>query len=256
MTQVELPIATKAIDMQGGDYLLCEHARVCVDGDSAIFLNLKTDEYVGLDRRQTLSLRKIIRGWPHGVSDGDSAVGVKEDDRSRLVERLVERGFLTHIESLGREPIAAALHPAQWPLVKKYSDERLRISFGHVLCFLVAWLWIIIFLRIDFLEKVVPTLGRRRERSPHEPTSVYIDRLRTATAIFKKIRPFFYTVKDHCLFDSLVLMQFLHFHRLYPRFVLGVRATPFQAHAWVQEERYVLNGPPDYIRRFTPLLIV
>jgi hypothetical protein len=31
---------------------------------------------------------------------------------------------------------------------------------------------------------------------------------------------------------------------------------PFAAHSWVQVDRYVLNGPPSYVRAFVPILAV
>jgi hypothetical protein len=82
------------------------------------------------------------------------------------------------------------------------------------------------------------------------------ERAKLLTGLFYAGRPLFYTVAENCLLDSLVLMTFLRYHGVSPAFVIGVKTRPFRAHAWVQQGHYVLNGEPDAIGTYEPLLAV
>jgi hypothetical protein len=64
-------------------------------------------------------------------------------------------------------------------------------------------------------------------------------------------------VRKHvCLYDSLALVEFLAHYRLFPQWVFGVMAEPFAAHCWVQQDDRVLNDSVDYVRGFTPIMVV
>lgn len=58
------------------------------------------------------------------------------------------------------------------------------------------------------------------------------------------------------MLDSLVLIEFLALHDVFPDWVIGVKTLPFTAHSWVQTGRFVLNGNPGYVRGYVPILVV
>jgi hypothetical protein len=68
------------------------------------------------------------------------------------------------------------------------------------------------------------------------------------------IRAFSYSASNRCLFDSLVLAYFLRSHGVRCMFVMGVKSSPFAAHAWVQLNDQVLNSTPEFVRSFTPIV--
>jgi hypothetical protein len=37
---------------------------------------------------------------------------------------------------------------------------------------------------------------------------------------------------------------------------MGVKVNPWAAHSWVQSGEYVLDGTPEQVRFFTPILVV
>lgn len=80
--------------------------------------------------------------------------------------------------------------------------------------------------------------------------------LQEAVARFDGLRPLAFTAKDKCLFDSLALTIFLRREGFDARWVIGVIARPFQAHAWVQEGSAVLNDLHENVGRFAPILVV
>lgn len=70
------------------------------------------------------------------------------------------------------------------------------------------------------------------------------------------MRPLVITSHDKCLHDSLTLVHFLASEHFYPQWVIGVRTRPFAAHSWVQAGPLVLNDVHEYVRGFTPILVV
>lgn len=73
---------------------------------------------------------------------------------------------------------------------------------------------------------------------------------------FRVLRPWLYTARDRCLFDSLVLASYLHKLGFDPTFVIGVRTKPFSAHAWVQVGNYVVDDSPETVASFPPILAI
>jgi hypothetical protein len=82
------------------------------------------------------------------------------------------------------------------------------------------------------------------------------DEVRRLVAAFSCLRLFFYTPRERCLFDSLVLTRFLIGYGVAPSLVIGVTMRPFHAHCWVQFGDAVLVGELDFIRRYGPILVI
>jgi hypothetical protein len=53
----------------------------------------------------------------------------------------------------------------------------------------------------------------------------------------------YYLTKTWCLQKSAALVCLLRWHGVPAEVVIGVTRLPFQAHAWVEADRAVLNGP-------------
>jgi hypothetical protein len=73
-------------------------------------------------------------------------------------------------------------------------------------------------------------------------------------AIFFRLRTWVYSACGSCLFDSLVLADFLTRFGAQPVLVLGVHTKPFAAHAWVQCGPWVLNDTVENVEQFVPIL--
>jgi hypothetical protein len=58
---------------------------------------------------------------------------------------------------------------------------------------------------------------------------------------------------NRCLSRSLAMARRLAGLRCDALLVIGVRAQPFAAHAWVQSGDFVLNETPDEVARYTPI---
>jgi len=99
-------------------------------------------------------------------------------------------------------------------------------------------------------------VAARRLRPDPTGHGVDLPRLRAALVTYEKLRPLVFTARDQCLFDSLALMNFLADECLFPRWVVGVKTSPFRAHSWVQFGDTVLNDQHENVRRFRSILVV
>ncbi|NIJ63162.1 hypothetical protein FHR20_000093 [Sphingomonas leidyi] len=61
---------------------------------------------------------------------------------------------------------------------------------------------------------------------------------------------------DQCLPRALAARRMCNRHGLGAALVLGVRLTPFAAHAWVQAGDAVVVGDLEQVRLYTPILVV
>jgi hypothetical protein len=105
-------------------------------------------------------------------------------------------------------------------------------------------------------NRVVRGVERRKSRGAHMSLPEEEERIRVLVRRFRRLRTLIYTNKNQCLYDSLVLLEFLHRYGLHPTWVLGVHTRPFAAHSWLQHRSLVLNESPDLAREYTPILTV
>lgn len=237
------------------DLVFCE-----VDG-GAIFLNLKTERYLGMSRAQFELLRKRFDFGRH-AADSMLEPRCPTDERDQsMLEGLVAGGVLARGagERLG---CGIALKIRQ-RTVEKPLDSVLNHGasvLGNRIrpIEVAAFAWAVLSARAKLsLLKLKGTV------CSIERNAVSIDREdsdRTATrdlvGIFLQLRPWFYTARDQCLFDSLVLVEFLRQYHVPATYVIGVTAKPFSAHCWVQLGALVLNDDVERVAQFTPILSV
>ena len=231
-------------------YLLQQNVYLCLIDGTAILLNLPKDEYIGLSAEQADALSTVVKGWPINsqTEARDSAKAIE------LAESLAKKELLTRNAAKGKEASLVAFPTPQTELLEQIFTPELKIS--HVWHFFIAYVKSRVLLRRGNLDGFF--LSIRARKSLHECLAPVDDQCtKTLTRIFFALRPFFYTHKNMCLLDSLVLVEFLARYRQFPTFLIGVRANPFGAHSWVQIGDCVLSGhAADYVRRFRPILAI
>jgi hypothetical protein len=233
-------------------WLLPQHVHLCAWPDAAVLLDVRADRYHGLTRDQSAALAQVVRGWPC-APDHDTCC---DDGRAQcLANDLARQGLLTTDEALGKSAAGVSLPRVEAQLRAWDGPDWSRLRAAHAGAFTVACARAALTLRLRSFQHAIE---RVRHRKSAELTHALIDcdEGRELTDIFRTLRPLFYTSLDRCLFDSLVLIEFLAQYDWYPNWVIGVRAAPFAAHSWVQADQYVLNGAPTYVRSFTPILAV
>jgi hypothetical protein len=235
-------------------YMLRQDVHAYVDADAAILLDLAQDVYVGLDARQARALEMVVVGWPKRGQEEQ----VDEAEALKLAEHLVGRGLLTLDQGKARVPTLSVVPPVEHAMVYRYELDQPQVTPDHVLRFLRACAIAVILSRVHSFRRIIHAI--QRDALDHR-TAVSHATVRELTQIFYWLRPFAYAksqrdLKGRCLFDSLVLFKFLSAYGVYPSWVIGVRTRPFAAHSWLQIDNYVLNGTPEYVSSFKPILAI
>jgi hypothetical protein len=76
--------------------------------------------------------------------------------------------------------------------------------------------------------------------------------------LFRRLRPLLFAGRDRCILDSIGLLEFLALNgtdigRM--RWVVGVRARPWGAHCWLQQQQLVVNDTCERVMQYVPILV-
>jgi hypothetical protein len=260
----------------------------------AVFLNLASDQYLGIDPDQSRALALVVEDWPF-AGNGESVESVHSStgDADAFARTLCDQGLLTaalhapstdtSIDALRSEPHRPSAGPCSETLRPESHRPRAgpgrkalrqipvvefelipwenmgwrHIRLGHVLRFLQSLLTAIVLLRTRRFIDVVNRARRRKERHDSHGNSMFDPATgRALLSAFFHIRAFLYAPKARCLLDSLTLIEFLAHYDQYPDWVIGVQIKPFGSHSWVQHGQSVLNGTPTYVRSYDSIVVI
>lgn len=230
-------------------YRLSCRAYVCVANEGAVFLDLKQDAYLGIDRHQADALAAMVEDWP----PTSSAVEISTDPAHQLLaEDLCARGLLVHATSAHRLTRIPALPIVRSELIAWDQMISARTRGSHVLVFLCAFAWAWLSLRLLTLDAIV----RRHQRRDRRHDGFELERAKVLVSVYHNIRIWVFARKGRCMLDSLAMLEFLSCYGVRPFWVIGVQMKPFAAHSWLQYGECVLNGTPVFVRAYTPILVV
>jgi hypothetical protein len=215
-------------------FLLPTHVYVRRTEDGAIFLDLEKDKYFAIGAREVACLDA-------GGTDAES-----------VASELQGAGLL--VQENGKPAIAVEL---------PVPTSRLQITLGMEARRLVRWLDVLRFtaalvkatykLKCRSLSYAARSVSKRKAKAIQRGHRWDEHRARRAAEIYVFLRAFAFTATDKCLFDSLVLVEFLATYGQFADWVIGVHTGPFEAHSWVQKDAFVLNGPAEYVRTYAPI---
>lgn len=237
-------------------YLLTRHAYTCVVNDCAIVLDLRSDRYYGLGQDQTRALSLMVQGWPAAASLVSDNELLSRPENEQLADELIDRGILTLDASIGKKATSVEVPKAQARLHEWNAAERVHIGSRHVFRMGLACSIVGSLLRLRQMAQIVERVSLRKRAATVHMSSANLETTRDCLRPFLWLRPFFYSVRNRCLFDSLVLLEYLAAFEVFPTWVIGVKTPVFAAHSWVQMDQYVLNGPPEYVQAYSPILTV
>lgn len=233
-------------------YRLADHVRACnVDGQ-VILLDLQQDKYIGAGGTSLSSLSALIADWP--ATGLDASASHPDDGITPWINKLRQQGLL--VLASAAPPQTVALGTAQESL--SYADPMPSAGWPWRRLATLAWSAAITtaWLKRYSLATIADKVAQLRAGRPATISSDLSSDIRRAAAWYLRMRPLVITSHDKCLHDSLTLVRFLASEHLYPQWVVGVRTRPFAAHSWVQSGPLVLNDVHEYVRGFTPILIV
>jgi hypothetical protein len=235
---------------------LAHHIHCAQVEGQLVFLDLRADRYSCLASDESEVVRSLA--GPDGARPDLDDPGCVDE----IVASLAASDILTPDPDKGRPLVAPPALALTADLMGYPVGRAPEIRASHVARFLAAASATAARLRWRSLVDVVARVRDRKRRRLDDRRGAAgasgegQAQLRELVEIHKRLRPLLFTSRDHCLHDSLVLVEFLAAHGLFPLWVIGVRMGPFSAHSWVQDESVVLNDVVANAARFTPIMTV
>lgn len=237
-------------------YALPQHVFVCRSHEHIVFLDLKQDRYLALDAAKAGGLATLVQGWPSQAADNGAQGAAEAANAEAVAQFLIKRGLLTADGTAGKDATPVRIDPPTAERVPDGLGSNLSIGAGILGNFLSATLFAAIQFRLRSLENVVRRVRCRNDAKRSTQASVDFSRLESLLAAFARLRPFLFTSRNACLFESFALLEFLSRYGIYPAWVFGVQTRPFAAHCWLQVDGVVLNDTVEHVSGYTPIMVV
>jgi Transglutaminase-like superfamily len=234
-------------------YFLSDHAYCCEFDEGAVILDLRNDRYAGIDAQHVSNLRKCIGNWPDPDRGGRVPERHENSAAEGLIADLLARGMLTTTPTSTRS--APPKNPTVALAFPTFAEAHGRVPLTHIAQFSIAFLAVVLCLRMKCLASLIDWL-RRRQSSIRGGDSAKCKKTADRLTSFVRLRTWCYTAQRRCLFDSLVLSVYLTRAMVPCTFVIGVALKPFLAHAWVQVDTSVINDTAEHVHNFKPILNV
>lgn len=232
-------------------FMLHPQVFLCLANDYLIALDLAANRYLALESARTRGLASLVPGWPvPNSNDGH----VAQESSHAIAQQLERRGILCRSPHSGKSAAPVAYSIATQELLGSDGPNCEPLRFGTTLTLLGSALRVKVRMRLVALSRVITRMQARRARLA--TTDIDLAQLRELVHAFNRLRPLLFSSRDACLFNSLVLWEFLAAHGIFADCVFGVCAAPFRAHCWLQHEGIVVNDSLEHVRGLTPIMVV
>jgi hypothetical protein len=244
------------------EYMLQKQIFVSKCEGGVVVLDLYNDAYFCMSTRDACCLTSVVEGWPLVDALSGAALDCSQDEARQLVESMLGRNLITLDKSEGKPAVPPTMPAPRERLIPAPDlyARRSDVSHWRIIRHVPRFLWSVIAaaatLRWFGLRYTVERMERRRPPRTDAFNQVDIERMRVLLTIFNEIRPFCYRSAQACLLHSLSLLTFLSAYGLYPIWVFGVQAKPFQAHCWVQHGYFILNDSVEHAGSYVPIMTV
>jgi hypothetical protein len=222
---------------------------------STILLDLERNRYFGIGTRETRALSTLALNWHEASGAAAQVAPLTPDAAISMADALVEAGLLSRDAPVQRAQFCDSPPDLSGTLTSAGHEisRETSLRLAHVTAFLGALAWTRWALRSRSLYSIACEVHERKAaaRGP-------FDRQRAVelVGIFRRLRPHTFAARDRCLFHSLALVRFMSRHAVFPTWIIGVRAKPWGAHAWVQQDELLLDANPEHVCEYTPILTV
>ena len=243
--------------MKTGPYHLAEGVFACLSDDRFVFMDLRRNRYLCLNRRHSRAAAGNFGGFQDHDGgpprDSDNTGRADCDATDAVLTALSNRGLLSSGDVNGKVALPVRARTVNRSLLSVGDPRDTDFRYGHLAAFVRASLAAAGKLCWQSMHRSVRGVSARRRKRGHLPAADGGE-LGELVAVFHHLRPL-YGRKYHCLFDSLALLEFLARYRCFPHWVFAVRSAPFAAHCWVQHGDCVLNDTVENVRGYTPIMV-
>jgi hypothetical protein len=235
------------------EYWTPHHIRAAVTATGVVLLDLKQNRYRALGESNARELAALAANWSDVSNQTEPLEAASRDEAARHAPAFVQAGLLS------RDQPDVAFHTRHVDVhglltsIGLQEQRHASIRLHHVGTFVRACFWAKRALKSRTLYSLACEVSARKAAAN---SSVDVERTIELVCVFRKLRPFAFEAQDRCLFHALALVRFLARYESYPTWVIGVRPKPWGAHSWVQHENLILDGNPEDICSFTPILAV
>jgi hypothetical protein len=237
-------------------YWLPAHIYACRVLGGTVFLDLRRNRYLGVGETETQVLRRHVANW----QDTGPTLERASLDEAAAACILDALSGLALLQPRGKRlrpfsPTSIRLHEARLGLDTFQASSR-PIRMLDLWRFVRSCFWAYYVLHTSSLYGVacaVEDFGR--VGNPISPSADPIQ-IRRCVQIFRRLRPYAFAAHGRCLFQALALARFLQYYRVPALWIIGVRVRPWAAHSWVQQGDLILDGTPESVREYTPILAV
>lgn len=236
--------------------LLSRHVFLAVVDDMCVLLDLERDKYFSIDLQGAKALEQAVAGWPP-LEEPDRTPGTTPPappDGSDVSALLVQ-GLLTRDPANGKPATPISIETPVIALTRCDLTSAPSVTPKDFLAFVRSSARVVALRRCSPIAAIVHRVQRRNDLGNAPPGSFDMSATQRLLAVFDVLRPLF-PGSHSCLPDSLLLLEFLAAHRIYPTWVFGVRVRPWRAHCWVQQSDVVLNDAVERVRNFTPIMAI
>jgi transglutaminase superfamily protein len=234
---------------------LQSHVFLCQGKRHWVILDVDRDKYLCVDRQQFEALGPSLEGWSDraGPDRGDAAA--ISEDGDALAKDLLSLGILGKEAANAKDALPTA-YPLPTEAIELDVPARpRRSSWTHAFSFFAASARASRELRRQPFRLTIESVRGRKRREAGRAAPSEFERAQPLVSVFERLR-LYYPRSYLCLFDSLALIHFLARFGVFPDWVFGVTADPFEAHCWVQSGNTVLNDRVERVSAFTPIMVV
>lgn len=240
---------------QDSIYSLPTQTFFCLTDAYCVFLDLRRDLYLSIERWRIEAVALRLRGWPDDVSAASGENHIGSDEIARILDELVKNQLLVESSTESKE-----CKPTQLPLARTTIFDTNRTSswrscMRYAVPLIRGATQAASSLRTRTTEQTVHRVLRRK--GPISSVGDHFDlelaiEIAGAFSTLRHALPWNYL----CLFDSLALLECFARHRLFPDWVFGIQAEPFEAHCWLQHKDIVLNDLVERVRNYVPIMSI
>jgi hypothetical protein len=236
-------------------YWIPPHLRVCPLLASTILLDLKRNRYFGIGAHETRALSTLALNWNEANGAAAQIEPLAPDAAIAMADALLDAGLLSRDAPADRAAFGDAPPDVSGALTSAGHElsREASLRLAHISAFFGALTWTRRALRSRTLYSIACEIRDHKAASRgafDQPRALEL------VGIFRRLRPHTFAARDRCLFHSLALVRFMSRHAVFPTWVIGVRAKPWGAHAWVQQDRLLLDASPEHVCEYTPILAV
>ena len=229
------------------------NAFVCPTARHWVILDVDSDRYLSVGRTEFDELLPWLHGLPNAWRREGATPPTIAPSANALGQALIENNILSsHQEPEHR--LGTVLPPPTEEFAPSSARSTARFPLAG-LRFFSASAMADSQLRFRSFGSTVRAVAMRRRRYEANRSPSALADIGAAFVAFNAYR-LSYPRSYLCLFDSLAFLEFARRYRLFPYWVFGVKADPFEAHCWVQQDQCVINDTLDRVALFTPIAAI